>query len=180
MKWRDRIGRKGRRDSGTFTSIPHAVQDSANWQRCSGTAIKLLLTLARQYNGRNNGDLSTSNGTLARFGYRPSGAINVAKKELRHYGLIVQTRQGGLHRASLYAISWRAIDDCGGKLDLAPTRVAPGDWNQPREPFVRPTKNKAPARIPSRTATDSVKVAGKATAAATDSVVIRPQSQAPP
>ena len=43
-------------------------------------------------------------------------------------GLIEQTRQGGLHAAGLYAITWQAIDECHGKLDVAATRVPSNKW----------------------------------------------------
>lgn len=140
MKPRDRRRHKGRSEGGTFSKIPHAVQDSPNWHRCRATAIKLLLALVRQYNGRNNGDLCASASVLQRHGLNRSGANPVAARELRHYGLIVLTRQGGLHGPSLYALSWHAIDNCGGKLDCTPTYVAPGDWRTLREPFKRPPK----------------------------------------
>lgn len=57
---RSRLKTKGRRESGTFMAIPHAVTDSSNWRQCSGTAIKMLCELARQYNGYNNGDLGAA------------------------------------------------------------------------------------------------------------------------
>ena len=140
MKYRDRKKHKGRSDSGTFTATPHAVQDSPNWALCSGTAVKLLDTLARQYNGHNNGDLCAALTVLRRYGWTCPETVTWALRELRHFGFIELTRQGGLHGASLYALTWHAIDDCGGKLDAPPTTVASGAWKQPREPFQRPRK----------------------------------------
>ena len=140
MKSRDRRKHKGRSEGGRFSLIPYAVQDSPNWHRCGGTAIKLLLALTRQYNGGNNGDLCASASVLEHFGLKRSGANPLALCELRHYGLIVLSRQGGLHAPNLYALSWHAIDDCGGKLDCSATHVAPSDWRTPREAFRRPPK----------------------------------------
>ena len=140
MKPHDRQKHKGRSERGGFSLIPYAVQDSPNWHRCGGTAIKLLLALTRQYNGRNNGDLCASASVLEKYGLTRSGANPLAARELRYYGLIALTRQGGLHGPSLYALSWQAIDDRGGKLDCAPTHVASGDWRTPCEPFIRPPK----------------------------------------
>jgi hypothetical protein len=145
MKPRSRPRHKGRRESGTFTAIPHAVQDCANWRQCSGTGIKLLLDLARQYNGRNNGDLSAALSLLRPFGWNSPDTVGNALRELRHYGFLLLTRQGGLHGPSLYALTWQAIDDCGGKLTCAhATNVAPGTWKESREPFKRPPKNRKP------------------------------------
>lgn len=146
MKPRNRAKDKGRRVSGSFTLIPHAVQDSANWRRCSGTGIKLVLDLARQYNGKNNGDLCAAMKTLRPCGWTRDQTVSQAAKEARHYGLLVLTRQGGLNRANLYALTWHPIDDCGGKLDCAATRVASGEWRMDRAPFKRPRRKKTPQR----------------------------------
>ncbi len=135
---------KGRRESGNFTLIPHAVQDSQNWRACSGTGIKLLCDLARQYNGSNNGDLGASLAVLAPRGWKSPSTLNHALHELRHYGMVELTRQGGLNMPSLYAVTWHAIDDCKGKLDCSATMTASGDWKEQRsEPFKRPQKQKA-------------------------------------
>jgi hypothetical protein len=153
MKPRDRAKHKGRKIQGGFTLIPHAVQDSANWRACGGSAIKLLCDLARQYRGSNNGDLCASMSILRPKGWTSPETVHYALLELRHYGMIVQTRQGGLHAASLYALAWHAIDECGGKLDCAATSVAPGNWCEaPAVPFKRPKKNR-------KASTDSVTVA---------------------
>ena len=144
MKPRSRSRHKGRRDTGYFTLIPHAVQDSPNWHACSGTAIKLLCDLARQYNGSNNGDLGASMTVLKPRGWKSSDTLNNALHELRHFGMIVLTRQGGLNMPSLYAVTWQAIDDCKGKLDCAATTTPPGDWKEHHgEPFQRPRKQNA-------------------------------------
>lgn len=142
MRPRSRQKHKGRAPSGTFTLLPHAVQDSANWQQCSATAIKLLLDIARQYRGSNNGDLCGALSVLRSRGWNSSDTVGNALKELRHYGLLLLTRQGGLHRASLYALTWHPVDDCGGKLEVVATRAAPGDWKEPRGPFIRPPKKR--------------------------------------
>ncbi|WP_200935587.1 hypothetical protein [Rhodanobacter sp. Soil772] len=153
MKPRDRAKHKGRKVQGGFTLIPHAVQDGPNWRACGGSAIKLLCDLARQYRGSNNGDLCASMSMLKPKGWTSPETVNYALRELRHYGLIVQTRQGGLHAASLYALTWHAIDECGGKLDCAATTVAPCSWRDaPATPFKRPKKNR-------KASTDSVTVA---------------------
>jgi hypothetical protein len=140
MKPRDRGKHKGRREAGTYTGIPHAVQDCANWAACSGTAIKMLCDLARQFNGSNNGNLCAALSVLRRYGWNSPDTVTWALRELQHYGLILLTRQGGRHIASLYAVTWCAIDECKGKLDCDATTVAPGDWKQPREQFKRPQK----------------------------------------
>ena len=142
---------KGRAESGSFLSVPHAVMDSSAWKQCNGTAIKLLLDIARQFNGRNNGDLCAAASVLP--GLAPETRTR-ALRELRHYGLLLLTRQGGLHGTSLYALTWKPINECGDKLDVCPTVKPPGDWKGGKAPFLTP-RRKRPVRIPNRAATDS-------------------------
>lgn len=145
-KRRSRLKHKGRRESGTFLSLPHAVMDSPNWRRCSATAIKLLCDLARQYNGRNNGDLCAALSVLRPRGWKSSETLVNAHRELQHYGLILLTRQGSLLGPSLYALTWQSIDECHGKLDVSATKVAPGTWKVTvMEPFKRPPKKRLPS-----------------------------------
>lgn len=131
---------KGRCESGSFVAMPRAVFFSENWKRCSGTAIKMLIELAEQFKGSNNGDLSAPMVTLKRRGWSSPETVTWALRELRHFGLIVLTRQGGMNVCSLYAVTWRAIDECGGKLDCRATRTPGSEWKLPREPFKRPVK----------------------------------------
>lgn len=143
MKPRDRRKVKGRKESGTFILIPHAVLDSANWGKCSGNAIKLLCELARQYNGRNNGDLCATLSLMKRHGWTRSATLQSATKELRHYGLLQLSRQGGLNSPSLFALTWKPVDECGGKLQVPGSRVASNVWNQPTETFQRPRRKQS-------------------------------------
>jgi hypothetical protein len=146
---RDRSKTKGRRETGCFTLIPHAVQDSDNWKACRGNAIKLVCDLARQYNGRNNGDLCASISVLKSRGWKSSDTLRTAQLEARHYGLLLLTRQGGLNCASLYALTWQALDDCKGKHDYPATRVPPGNWKEPQPRFKAPKRKQAKNKKPS-------------------------------
>jgi hypothetical protein len=146
-----RYRQKGRKVVGTFALLPHAVMDSSAWRLCGGTAIKLLCDMARQYNSRNNGDLCAAESIIP--GYAPETRSR-ALRELRHYGFILLTRQGGLHGPSLFALTWHAIDECGGKLQVAATRTAPGHWKGDKARF-KARRKKSPLRIPKMTATDS-------------------------
>jgi hypothetical protein len=58
------------------------------------------------------------------------------------------TRQGGLHKASLYALTWKEVNECDGKLDVGfgPTRVASGRWRDPVGP-VPPARKRAPTQL---------------------------------
>jgi hypothetical protein len=101
--------------------------DSRNYRRCSGTAIKLLVDLARQYRGNNNGDLAPA---LVRDGPAHQAKAK-ALRELVHYGLLVQTKHGGLGMPSLYAVTWQPIHHHKTRcLEVAATTTAPGHWKE--------------------------------------------------
>lgn len=155
MNPKSRYRHKGRMESGSFLSVPHAVMDSSAWRQCNGTAIKLLLDIARQFNGRNNGDLCAAASVLP--GLAPETRTR-ALRELRHYGLLLLTRQGGLFGPSLYALTWKPIHECGGKLETGATVKPPGTWKGDKAAF-RPPDRKTPVRIPNPAATDSEQVA---------------------
>ncbi|MDR2013687.1 MAG: hypothetical protein LBQ20_11800 [Rhodanobacter sp.] len=134
---------KGRRETGGFLAMPHSVMDSPNFKALSGSAVKVLLTIARQYNGRNNGDLGASFTVMRPCGIRSPVTLHHAIRELKHYGMIELTRQGGrCGEPSLYALTWRVIDECKGKLDVADTAMPSRLWRQECEPFARTKKIK--------------------------------------
>lgn len=127
---RNRIKSKGRREDGRYAGIPHRVMEAPCYKALSHPAVRVLIELIKQYNGGNNGDLTGAWGVLGKRGLRSRSTINEALKELEAHGLIRKTRQGGKNKCNLYALTWNAIDDCGGKLDVPPTRVPPGDWQR--------------------------------------------------
>jgi hypothetical protein len=139
-----RLRLKGRGESGRYAGVPTIVMDSPNWMRLTGSAVKLVLEFAYQYNGYNNGDLTAAYSILKKRHWRSQNTINWAVKELIHYGMIIKTRQGTLDkRPNLFALTWRAIDDNNGKMDLcSATKVSPGNWRIEVNIFNRKTAPK--------------------------------------
>ena len=130
------MGRKrsravGRKETGTFFMVPRAVLESRAYRGVSAKAAKLLLDLGAQYNGYNNGDQCAAWRLMEPMGWRSRDTLGKAKRELLRAGLIERTKQGGLHASTLYAFTWRPIDECSGKLDVSPTRVASALWRKP-------------------------------------------------
>jgi hypothetical protein len=126
---------KGRRSGPTFGAKPHHIfrADPKNNKPSpasvlSHMAAHLLDNLVAQYHGNNNGDLTAAPKIMKLYGWTSQGSVYSALMELLALGFIEQTRQGGRNKCSLYAITWMAIDDCGGKLDVQPTRVASNLW----------------------------------------------------
>lgn len=126
---------KGRRTSHSFAAKPHHIfrADCKNGisspaSVLSHMAAHLLDNLIAQFNGTNNGDLSAAPKIMKLYGWNSQGSIHKALAELLALGFIEQTRQGGKNQCSLYAVTWLAIDDCMGKLDVNPTSVPSNLW----------------------------------------------------
>lgn len=122
-------------DGGTFVRLPLSVLNSRAYLDASPHARVLLIDLAMQYRGDNNGDLCAAWKLMKPRGWRSEATLNKAKKELLVLGLIVETRKGARpNKASLYALTWCDLDPCGGKLEMT-TRSFPRGAYKLRDPF---------------------------------------------
>jgi len=144
---RSRLKAKGRRESGAFVPLPVSVLNHANFTRLSPKAVKLLLDLCSQLRFKqggavNNGDLCAAFSVMQARGWKSEETLANAVSELLHYGFVSVTRQGGKNRCYLYAVTWWAIDECSGKLDVKETPVPTNDWRHEREDFVSAYKQR--------------------------------------
>ena len=121
---------KGRQTTNSFLGLPHHVLDHDNFRTLSPRATKLLIDIAAQYRGNNNGDLSATLSLMRDRGWNSSDQLDKAKKELVGKDVIRVARQGGLNKCNLYALTWLPIDECKGKLDIASTKTAPVNWKE--------------------------------------------------
>lgn len=121
---------KGRRESGQFVILPGNVTGSPQYAALSFPARSLLVDLLAQYRGNNNGDYSAAWKLMAQRGWRSRDTLRRALAELLQAGFIVKTRQGGRNIPCLYAVSWKGIDECGGKLDMKANPVPLNTWKQ--------------------------------------------------
>lgn len=106
----------GGRIGGGFSAIPHDVLDSPAFLSLSFSAKALLLELARQYLGNNNGKLICTEAKLQSRGWKKgSGVITRAKRELLQTGLIFETCKGARpNKASWYALTWYDLEKLAG------------------------------------------------------------------
>ena len=118
----------GRQTTNPFLMLPLHVLDHERFRNLSGRATKLVIDIAAQYRGNNNGDLCAPLSVMRRRGWTSSDQLHKAKRELIEKEVIILTRQGGLNKANLYALSWFQIDECNGKLDVAATPLPPVAW----------------------------------------------------
>ncbi|GAA5138047.1 hypothetical protein GCM10023339_78590 [Alloalcanivorax gelatiniphagus] len=139
-----RVKAKSRRAAGSFAALPHIVMESGDFRCLSGSAMKVLMCLLRQYTGKNNGDLSASYTQVKAWGIGSKSTLTRALEELQERNLIQQTREGRFlnpgGRCALYALTWQAIDDCDGKLDVGGTNVPPRKFTlgQAKNPVQKP------------------------------------------
>lgn len=134
---RSRERMKGRRNGGSFAAIPHSILESSEYAALSPRAVKLLLDVFGQHNGRNNGDLAAAPSMMLKRGWRSNSMLTSAITELLKTGFFVQTRVGGLNHAALYGVTWLGINECDGKLEQRPGAGAPLQlWKSANRPQV--------------------------------------------
>ncbi len=113
----------------SFAGIPRAVMETEDYRSLGASSVKLLLEFAYQFRGNNNGDLTAAWTVLRVRGWRSKATIADSLKELLGKNLIICARPGRFMNpggvCNLYAITWQPIDECRGKLDIAPTTTAP-------------------------------------------------------
>lgn len=134
---RNRLKSKGRSESGRFLALPHIVLNNEDYINLSYKSKALLIDLAMQYNGKNNGNFSAALGVMRKRGWTRSATLSAATKELVEANLIIRTREGKFlnpgAKCALYAITWEPIDDCFEKdLEVRATIKAPRLFSKTR------------------------------------------------
>jgi hypothetical protein len=74
-------------------------------------AVKLLIDVAAQYRGDNNGDLSLAWKLMKPRGWRSEATLHKVKRELLEAGFLYETRKGQRpNLCSLFALTWHPLD----------------------------------------------------------------------
>lgn len=117
---------KDKRDGTTFLVLPHIVIDSPSYRDCGYPARAILIDIARQFTGTNNGRLVACNRYLKPLGWNSHGTITRSIGELLDCGLLIETRKGARpNKAAWYALGWQALDVTDG-LDIDPKQYRTG------------------------------------------------------
>jgi hypothetical protein len=104
---------KGNRIGEGFIALPYSVLNSPLFIALSPHALKLLIDLAAQYRGDNNGDLSLAWKLMKPRGWRSEATLHKAKRELLDAGFLYETRKGQRpNLCSLFALTWQHLDPC--------------------------------------------------------------------
>lgn len=106
--------KKDRRDPGRFIMLPLPVLESAAYRSLGFSARALMLDIASQYMGKNNGKLLAGWTFMQTRGWRSNRTLIDAKRELLESGaLVVETRMGKFPSTSAwFACTWWPLDWC--------------------------------------------------------------------
>lgn len=116
------------RDGVQFLALPHVVLDSPAFLGLSAPATRLLLDVARQYTGKNNGRLVACSKYLAGRGWKSHDTATRARRELEAAGLLFQTRMGARpNKAAWFALTWASLD-WSPELEIRPETFPRGQY----------------------------------------------------
>ena len=138
---------KGNRVGEGFLALPYSVLNSPLFLTLTPHAVKLLLDVAAQYRGDNNGDLALAWKLMQPRGWRSEATLHKAKRELLDAGFFYETRKGRRPNVcSLFALTWPMLD----KNDKFDPGAAAGfirgefRFNAPLKVIARAGKHAAP------------------------------------
>jgi len=98
-----------------FAAIPHLVIDSPAFADLSGEAVRVLMIIARQYDGRNNGLLQATFSYCNERGVGSNHTVRSAIAALIAHGFIYRTRSHGFEAGKntwcRYALTWQPLCD---------------------------------------------------------------------
>jgi hypothetical protein len=133
----------GRRESRGYINIPRTVLPRL--AMVSAPACKLFIDLYGQFNGKNNGDFTAAWSVMQKLGWKSRDTLARALRELQAYGLIFDTRRGGQDSkgrkpATLWAVTFHAVDLCKGKLAVKEGYYHGGYCKPPELSLMLPAK----------------------------------------
>jgi hypothetical protein len=120
---------KGRSDLGPpFVQLWKWIIKTDEFAELTGSELKLLIDIASQFNGRNNGNLTLH---AVRSRWKSRSTTQSAKDGLLRKKWIVCTKHGGYQRGpDLFAVTWWPIDECDGKHECEVERSASNAWQR--------------------------------------------------
>lgn len=127
---------KNRKSGKRFFMLHNDLVSSPNWFKLYDRSQRLFIDLLSQYNGKNNGDLCATWSFMKERGWTSAEKLSKALKELKYYGFIKVSRQGGRNSPTLLALTCFPIDECDSKHDLNTTSVATNDFKATKKDWV--------------------------------------------
>jgi len=138
---------KSGRDPGGFVAIPWSVLDSNAYRSLSMHAKALLVEIARQLRGDNNGALLCSRAYMGPRGWKSADMLTKAKRELLEAGFLHETVMGRRpNKASWYAVTWSGLDRINGFDPGAAETFNRGAYKAPAMAAPKPTRDELYAK----------------------------------
>lgn len=117
-----------------YAAIDHRVIDSEAFSHLTPSAVKVLLLIARQHNGHNNGQLHAAYSFMHRYGIGSEHTLQSAISQLIAHGFLYRTRSHGANRVyAKYALTWLRIDAKEGLFLAGWKPFAWRDWQAPEK-----------------------------------------------
>lgn len=127
---------------GRFAKLPLKVLSQAAVTTLSHAAFRILVLMAAQFNGGNNGALGITRNQAAANGIGSDHTLYSAMRTLEERGLIEQTYPASRvpARPTMYALTWISIDDTSWSRTTRIPAHTYRDWQPPRKPRLRVVK----------------------------------------
>lgn len=121
--------------------IPHRILEDPRFIALPPSALRLLLAVLMQFNGKNNGHMQMSRGYLKeKRDWHSAGTISNAKKALLESGLVIETQPKFFGRdgraCARFGIAWLQLHYMDGQLL---TTARPPAWRPLTENQVQKT-----------------------------------------
>jgi hypothetical protein len=113
-----------------FARIPVSVLESEACTTLNHAAFKVLVILASQYWGGNNGALALTESRARKYGLKGRDTLYRSLRELEARGLIVCTRRGFKSKKvfTLFALGWEPINNRDGQPVEVPQPANNARW----------------------------------------------------
>jgi hypothetical protein len=104
------------------------VIESPSYRDLNYAARALLIDIARQYTGSNNGALVACAKYLQPLGWNSNSTVSRCLSALIDAGFLIETRMGGRpNRAAWFALGWLALDKVSG-MDIDAAKYRTGQY----------------------------------------------------
>ena len=125
---------RDKRDGKQFVLLPRVVLESPGYRQAGHAARSMLIDIAMQYTGHNNGKLVACAKYVGPIGWNSNATVLRSVRELLACGLLIETRKGARpNKAAWFALSWLDLDQ-GQGLDIDPKLYRRGDYMRPDRP----------------------------------------------
>ena len=128
---------------GRFARLPLTVLDQPAARTLSHATFRILVLLAAQYHGSNNGELGLTRSQAAANGIGSDHTLYRALRTLGERGLIEQTYAASRvpPRPTMFALTWISVDDTSWSRSTRTPSHSYRNWKPSRKPKLKIVKD---------------------------------------